>query len=244
MQHDTVTPYNTQEEKKEQVAQMFNNIAGRYDLLNSILSLGIHKGWRKKCVNLLAPRKPKTILDVATGTGDFAIACEKLNPESITGIDISEGMLAVGRTKLKSLKLDGLISLKTGNAETIFFPDNTFDAIVVGFGVRNFQDLKKGLKNLHRMLKPGGMLVVLEFSYPRNGFIKAFYNFYFSYITPFVGRLFSKDTRAYSYLTESVKAFPDNERFTGIMDELGYTNSRFSPLSFGIAAIYSGEKAK
>ncbi len=244
MQHDTVTPYNTQNEKKEQVAQMFNNIAGRYDLLNSILSLGIHKGWRKKCVSILEPRKPKTILDVATGTGDFAIACERLKPESIIGIDISDGMLQVGREKLKNLKLEGMISLKNGNAETVFFPDNSFDAIVVGFGVRNFQDLKKGLGNLLRMLKPGGILVVLEFSYPRNAFIKAFYNFYFSYITPFIGRIFSKDTRAYSYLTESVKAFPDNERFTSIMTELGYTNSSFEPLSFGIAAIYRGEKSK
>lgn len=244
MKHDTVTPYNSQTEKKEQVAQMFDNIAGRYDLLNSILSLGIHKGWRKKCVNILQAKQPKKILDVATGTGDFAIECAKLNAETIIGIDISDGMLKVGREKIKKLKLDGVISLKNGNAETIFFPDGSFDAIVVGFGVRNFQDLKKGLRNLHRMLKPGGQLIVLEFSYPRNGAVKAFYNFYFSYITPVIGRIFSKDTRAYSYLTESVKAFPDNERFTTLMNEIGYVNSTFSPLSMGIAAIYTGEKAK
>jgi demethylmenaquinone methyltransferase/2-methoxy-6-polyprenyl-1,4-benzoquinol methylase len=242
MQHDKVTPYNTKDEKKEQVAQMFDNIAGSYDLLNSILSLGIHKGWRKKCVNLLKAKQPKKILDVATGTGDFAIECAKLNPQSIIGIDISEGMMKHGREKLKRLNLDLVITLENGNAETVSFPDNSFDAIVVGFGVRNFQNLNAGLGNLHRMLKPGGQLVILEFSYPRNIFIKAGYNFYFSYITPFVGKLFSKDTRAYTYLTESVKAFPNNEKFTGILNVLHYKNTSFKSLSFGIAAIYYGEK--
>lgn len=242
MQHDNVTPYNTHEEKKEQVAQMFDNIAKRYDLLNSILSLGIHKGWRKKCVNLLKAKQPKKILDVATGTGDFAIECARLNPESIIGIDISDGMMKYGREKLKQLKLDSIISLKNGNAETVAFPDTSFDAIVVGFGVRNFQNLNTGLSNLHRMLKPGGQLIVLEFSYPKNVLIKNFYNFYFSKVTPFVGRIFSKDTRAYTYLTESVKAFPHNEKFTSILQELGYKNTSFKSLSFGIAAIYCGEK--
>jgi len=242
MQHDNVTPYNTADGKKEQVAQMFDNIAGSYDLLNSILSLGIHKGWRKKCLELLKSRNPKKILDVATGTGDFAIECAKLNPESIIGIDISEGMMKYGREKIKKLKLDSVISLKNGNAETIFFPDNSFDAIVVGFGVRNFQNLEVGLKNLHRMLKPGGQLVVLEFSYPKNTLVKASYNFYFSKVTPFIGRLFSKDTRAYTYLTESVKAFPHDEQFTEILNKLGYKNTSFKSLSFGIAAIYAGEK--
>ncbi|PBQ30828.1 bifunctional demethylmenaquinone methyltransferase/2-methoxy-6-polyprenyl-1,4-benzoquinol methylase UbiE [Sphingobacteriaceae bacterium] len=242
MQHDNVTPYNTQEEKKEQVAQMFDNIAKRYDLLNSILSLGIHKGWRKKCVNLLKAKQPKKILDVATGTGDFAIECAKLKPESIIGIDISDGMMKYGREKLKQLKLDSIISLKNGNAETVAFPDNSFDAIVVGFGVRNFQNLNTGLSNLYRMLKPGGQLIVLEFSYPKNVLIKNFYNFYFSKVTPFIGRIFSKDTRAYTYLTESVKAFPHNEKFTDILKTIGYKNTSFKSLSFGIAAIYAGEK--
>ena len=242
MKHDTVTPYNSQTEKKEQVAQMFDNIAKRYDLLNSILSLGIHKGWRKKCVKLLKDKQPKKILDVATGTGDFAIECAKLNPESIIGIDISDGMMRYGREKLKALKLDSIISLKNGNAETIFFPDNNFDAIVVGFGVRNFQDLNAGLSNLYRMLKPGGQLVVLEFSYPKNPLVKGFYNFYFSKVTPFIGRIFSKDTRAYTYLTESVKAFPHNEKFTEILSTLCYKNTSFKLVSFGIAAIYSAEK--
>ncbi|MCC6372861.1 MAG: bifunctional demethylmenaquinone methyltransferase/2-methoxy-6-polyprenyl-1,4-benzoquinol methylase UbiE [Bacteroidia bacterium] len=242
MKHDTVTPYNTGEEKKEQVAQMFDNIANRYDLLNSILSLGIHKGWRRKCVQLLRNKQPQNILDVATGTGDFAIECAKLNPKKITGVDISEGMMQFGREKLVKLNLDKLIILEYGNAETLSYADNTFDAIVVGFGVRNFQNLEKGLANLLRILKPGGQLVVLEFSYPRNPLVKGMYNFYFSYITPLVGRIFSKDTRAYTYLTESVKAFPNNENFTQIMKNLNYKNTNFKTLSLGIAAIYWGEK--
>lgn len=242
MKHNTITPYNTGEEKKEQVAQMFDNIANRYDLLNSILSLGIHKGWRKKCVNLLRAKNPQNILDVATGTGDFAIECAKLNPKKITGVDISEGMMQFGREKLKNLKLDGLITLEQGNAETLDFADNSFDAIVVGFGVRNFQNLEKGLANLYRILKPGGQLIVLEFSYPKNPLVKGLYNFYFSYITPVVGRIFSKDTRAYTYLTESVKAFPNNENFTAILNKLNYKGTSYKTLSFGVAAIYIGEK--
>ena len=242
MKHNTITPYNTPQEKKEQVAQMFDNIANRYDLLNSILSLGIHKGWRKKCVQLLKPKQPKFILDVATGTGDFAIECARLNPQKIIGVDISEGMMQFGREKLKNLKLDALINLEYGNAETLEFADDTFDAIVVGFGVRNFQDLEKGLANLRRLLKPNGQLVVLEFSYPKNWLVKSLYNFYFSYITPLIGKLFSKDTRAYTYLTESVKAFPNNDKFTDILNRLQYKNTSFKSLSFGIAAIYCGEK--
>ncbi len=242
MNHDNVTPYNSSQEKKEQVAQMFDNIANRYDLLNSILSAGTHKGWRKKCVNLLKEKQPKQILDVATGTGDFAIECAKLNPTKIIGIDISDGMMAFGKEKLKKLNLDHLISLENGNAETVTFQDNTFDAIVIGFGVRNFQNLEKGLTNLHRVLKPGGQIVILEFSYPTNILVKAFYNFYFSYITPLIGRIFSKDNRAYSYLTESVKAFPNNEKFVAILNNLNYKKVTYKSLSFGIAAIYQGEK--
>ncbi len=242
MKHDTITPYNSEKEKKEQVAEMFDNIANRYDLLNSILSLGIHKGWRKKCVNILKSKHPNTILDVATGTADFAIACAAIHPQKIKGIDISDGMLEIGREKIKRLKLDGFISLDNGNAETVTFPENSFDAIVVGFGVRNFQNLERGLNNLYRVLRPGGQLVILEFSYPRNWFVKTGYNFYFSYITPLIGKIFSKDTRAYSYLTESVKAFPNNENFVGILQKLHYKNTYFKSLSWGVAAIYYGEK--
>lgn len=242
MKHDTVTPYNSNDPKKVQVATMFDNISGRYDFLNSLLSFGTHKGWRKKCVKLLKAKNPKTILDVATGTADFAIECAKLNPTKITGIDISEGMMNVGREKLKKLSLDQLITLESGNAETVTYPDNSFDAIVVGFGVRNFQNLEKGLSNLYRVLKPGGTIVILEFSYPTNPVIKAGYNFYFSYITPLIGKIFSKDPRAYSYLMESVKAFPNNENFVAIMNKTGYKNTGYKGLSMGVAAIYTGEK--
>lgn len=239
---EPVTPYNTKDSKKEQVAQMFDNIAFRYDFLNSLLSLGIHKGWRKKCIKLIAGRKPKHILDVATGTGDFAIEAMKLNPETVLGVDISEGMMKHGREKLVKLNLDKKITLKYGDAETCDLPSNSIDAITVGFGVRNFENLEKGLENMLRILKPDGQLCVLEFSYPRKFPIKQLYTFYFKYITPFIGKLFSKDTRAYSYLPESVKAFPDNERFTTILEKVGYKNATFKTLSFGIAAIYVAEK--
>jgi demethylmenaquinone methyltransferase / 2-methoxy-6-polyprenyl-1,4-benzoquinol methylase len=242
MKHDNVTPYDSGDEKKVQVARMFDNIANRYDLLNSILSFGIHKGWRKKCVELLKKKQPRRILDVATGTGDFAIACMALDPEKVIGIDISDGMLNVGRQKISRLKLQDKITLENGNAETVNFADSSFDAIVVGFGVRNFQDLEKGLKNLHRILKPGGTLLILEFSYPKNPLVKGGYNFYFSYITPLMGKIFSKDKKAYSYLTKSVKAFPHNEEFVSLMSKVGYRSASFRILSFGIAAIYTGEK--
>lgn len=237
-----VKPYSSEESKKEQVAQMFDNIAFRYDFLNSLLSLGIHKGWRRKCVKLLADLKPKAILDVATGTADFALECVKLEPTRIVGVDISEGMMKFGREKIKKAGLDKLITLEYGDAETLKFDDNSFDAIVVGFGVRNFENLEKGLTNLRRILKPGGKLIVLEFSNPRNKLIKWAYNFYFNKVTPFIGRLFSKDVRAYTYLPESVKAFPDNERFIEILNKLNYSNNSYKSLSFGIAAIYSATK--
>lgn len=242
MKHDKVTPYNNQHSKKEQVAQMFDTISGRYDLLNSILSFGTHKGWRKKCVKMLAAKSPKSILDVATGTADFAIECAKLSPTKIIGIDISEGMMKIGRDKIKKLKLDNLITLEQGNAETLTYAENSFDAIVVGFGVRNFENLQKGLSNLFRILKPGGQIVILEFSYPTNPIIKAGYTFYFSYITPVVGKIFSKDQRAYSYLMESVKAFPNNSNFVTILNETGFKHTGYKGLSLGVAAIYYGQK--
>jgi demethylmenaquinone methyltransferase/2-methoxy-6-polyprenyl-1,4-benzoquinol methylase len=237
-----VTPYNKDSSKREQVEEMFDNIAFRYDFLNSLLSAGIHKGWRKKCVTKLEALHPKTILDVATGTGDFAIACAGLKPEKIVGIDISEGMMKVGREKLQKLNLQHLITLEKGDAETVNFATASFDAIVVGFGVRNFENLEKGLENLCRILKPGGKLIVLEFSYPRKFPIRQFYTFYFSYVTPLIGKLFSKDSRAYSYLPESVKAFPDNENFVAILKKCGFTTASFEPVTFGVAAIYEATK--
>jgi demethylmenaquinone methyltransferase/2-methoxy-6-polyprenyl-1,4-benzoquinol methylase len=237
-----ITPYNSNDSKKEQVAQMFDNIAFRYDFLNSLLSLGIHKGWRRKSIKLLAEKNPKHILDVATGTGDFAIAAMKLNPTKIIGIDISEGMMKFGREKLQKMNLDKIITLQYGDAETCDLPDNSMDAITVGFGVRNFENLEKGLTNMLRILKPGGQLSVLEFSTPRQFPMKQFYKFHFKYITPSVGKLFSKDASAYSYLPESIKAFPDNERFTAILEKVGYKKTSFSSVGLGLAAIYMAEK--
>ena len=242
MDHDKITPYNSAGDKKSQVAGMFDNISRRYDLLNDLLSLGIHKGWRKKCIRKLKALRPLHILDVATGTGDFALACMVLQPEKVTGIDISKGMLEVGRKKVSHKGLQDKIVLQEGDAETVNFADSSFDAILVGFGVRNFADLHKGLLNLNRMLKPGGSLIVLEFSYPRGAVVRSLYDFYFSRVTPFIGRIFSKDQRAYSYLTESVKAFPNNEKFVQLLEGTGFTKCSFEPLSLGIAAIYSASK--
>jgi demethylmenaquinone methyltransferase/2-methoxy-6-polyprenyl-1,4-benzoquinol methylase len=221
---------------------MFDNIAFRYDFLNSLLSLGIHKGWRKKCIKLIAAKRPKHILDVATGTADFAIGAMKLNPESVIGIDISEGMMKHGRKKLVKLGLDKKITLQYGDAETCDLPSNSVDAITVGFGVRNFEHLEKGLENMLRILKPGGQLCVLEFSSPKKFPVKQFYKFHFKYITPTLGKMFSKDTRAYTYLPESIKAFPDNERFTAILEKVGYKNASFSSVGLGLASIYLAEK--
>lgn len=239
---ETVTPYNNSDSKKDQVAQMFNNIAYRYDFLNSLLSLGIHKGWRRKCVQLISEKKPKHLLDVATGTADFAIECMKLNPVSVIGIDISEGMMKFGREKIEKLNLQNKISLQYGDAETCDLPSNSIDAITVGFGVRNFQNLEKGLQNMNRILKPGGQICILEFSTPRKFPMKQFYKFHFKYITPTVGKLFSKDSSAYTYLPESIKVFPDNERFVEILEKTGYYKATFQAVSFGLAAIYLAEK--
>ncbi len=239
---EPITPYNTTESKKEQVAQMFDNIAFRYDFLNSLLSLGIHKGWRRKCIKRIASKNPKYILDVATGTADFAIEAITLSPVSVIGIDISEGMMKFGREKITKLSLDKKITLKYGDAETCDLPSNSMDAITIGFGVRNFENLEKGLTNILRILKPGGQLCILEFSSPRKFPVKQFYNFHFKYITPTLGKLFSKDTRAYTYLPESIKAFPDNERFTAILQKVGYKNASFSPVGMGLASIYLAEK--
>lgn len=242
---ETITPYHTSSGKKEQVAEMFDNIAPKYDFLNQLLSLGIHKGWRKKSVKLLLPLAPKNMLDVATGTGDFAIEANKrLNPDKITGVDISEGMMKIGREKLKKLKLDHKIDLVIGDSESLPFAEHSFDAITVGFGVRNFENLEKGMAGMFRVLKPGGMLVVLEFSRPRTFPIKQLFNFYFNRVTPFVGKVFSKDNRAYTYLPESVSAFPDGDQFIAIMKKTGFSDCTWQPLTFGIASIYTGTKPR
>jgi demethylmenaquinone methyltransferase/2-methoxy-6-polyprenyl-1,4-benzoquinol methylase len=239
----TVIPYKELEEgKKEQVARMFNNISHRYDLLNRILSLGIDIRWRKQAVKILKSHKPEYVLDVATGTADFAIAALQAGPKKITGVDISEQMLAVGREKLARLNLTDKIELLSGDSENLAFKDNFFDAVIVSFGVRNFENLEKGMSEILRVLKPGGLLIVLEFSKPTGYFFKHIYNFYFKFILPSVGKLVSKDTAAYTYLPDSVNAFPYGKAFTDILDKTGFKNTKCKELTFGVSSIYTGLK--
>jgi demethylmenaquinone methyltransferase/2-methoxy-6-polyprenyl-1,4-benzoquinol methylase len=238
-----VKPYKEQQgTKKEQVATMFNNISAKYDFLNHFLSLGIDKLWRKKAIKLLSKHQPKSVLDIATGTGDFAIEALKLNPERIVGVDISEGMMAMGREKLKKRKLDQKITLQYGDSEELPFDSETFDAITVAFGVRNFQNLEQGLSEMKRVLTHNGTAVVLEFSKPKTFPIKQLFGFYSNYLIPFFGKLISKDKAAYTYLPESVAAFPEGDEFLHIMQKVGFTNTFRKPLTGGIATIYIGKK--
>lgn len=243
-EHDKVVPYEHSDlSKKEQVAEMFDDIAVRYDFLNRFLSAGIDVRWRKKALLQLKDINPKFILDVATGTADVAIMASKmLKPEKITGIDISEGMLEIGRQKIKKLHLENRIELVGGDSEAIKFDDNSYDAVTVAFGVRNFQQLEKGLNEIKRVLKPGGKLVVLEFSKPSLPLVKTIYNVYMKTITPNMGKLFSKNKEAYKYLDESIKKFPEGKQFIKILDDLGYHNTYQKPLSLGICTIYCGTK--
>jgi demethylmenaquinone methyltransferase / 2-methoxy-6-polyprenyl-1,4-benzoquinol methylase len=239
----TVVPYKEEKSgKKEQVARMFDNISRRYDFLNHFLSLGIDKGWRKKATELLRPLQPKTILDVATGTGDFAIQALVLNPDKVIGVDISEGMLDVGRKKLQDRGLNDRIELRSGDSENLPFGENNFDAVTVAFGVRNFENLVRGLQEIHRVLKPGGKVVVLEFSRPRRFPFKQVYSFYFKFILPKIGRLVSSDKAAYTYLPESVEAFPDGDSFLSILRSVGFNHTQCQVLTFGISSIYTGTK--
>lgn len=242
--HDNVVPdKDSVLSKKEQVAGMFDDIAGKYDFLNGFLSGGIDHSWRKKAIYHLKDLDPKIILDVATGTAEVAILASRLlNPNKIIGIDISNGMLEIGRSKIAKLGLQSKIELLNGDSEAIFFDDNTFDAITVAFGVRNFQHLEKGLIEIKRVLKPGGKLVVLEFSKPRIPFMRSLYNFYMKIVTPNMGKLFSKNRDAYKYLDESIKKFPEGKDFKIILDNLEYKKTYYKPLSLGICSIYCGEK--
>ena len=242
--HDIIVPSKDSDlSKKDQVADMFNNIAYRYDFLNRFLSAGIDIWWRKKAIRHLIKLSPKNILDVATGTADMAIMTTAiLHPDKITGIDISDGMLEIGRIKIKKLGLEKMIELLNGDSETIKFADNSFDAVTVAFGVRNFEHLEKGLGEIKRVLKPGGKLVILEFSQPQIAGVKQLYNMYMKLVARNVGKLFSKNRNAYKYLDESIKKFPEGKNFTLILDNLGYTNTYCKPLSLGICSIYCGEK--
>ncbi len=228
--------------KKEQIAAMFNSISGKYDFLNHLLSFGIDILWRKKAVQILRKNRPKLILDIATGTADFAIEALSLKPKKIIGIDISEGMLSVGREKLIKRNLTDKIELLVGDSETLPFKDNLFDAIIVSFGVRNFENLEKGLSDMLRVLKPGGKIVILEFSKPKSFPFKQIYQFYFRWILPKIGKLISKDRAAYTYLPDSVEAFPDGDNFLHILNKIGFQKSQCTPLTLGISSIYSGSK--
>ena len=232
------------ENKKAAVGAMFDSIADRYDFLNHFLSLGIDRTWRKKAIKIIS-RSPRhsRILDVATGTGDLAIAAMKLNPEKVTGIDISPGMLVIGREKIRQKGLSGRIELFHGDSQNIFFPDNSFDVTMVTFGVRNFTDPVKGLIEMNRVLLPGGMIMVLEFSKPTTFPFKHIFNFYFLRILPLFGRIVSKNREAYQYLPDTVMKFPDNEEFIKLLSLAGFTRINQKRLSFGIASIYTGFKS-
>jgi len=238
-----VTPYNDQQRsKKQQVEEMFDNIAHRYDFLNHLLSLGIDISWRKKAVKEIGKVNPKTILDVASGTGDFAFQALSLKPDKIIGFDLSEGMLKYGRQKAIEMKVDNVVEFVKGDSEQMPFADNTFDAMTVGFGVRNFEHLTVGLAEMHRVMRTGGRVAILEASNPPNAIIRWFYSLYFSNIVPFIGKLVSKDSRAYSYLPESVKAFPEGLEFVKILENIGFKNVKWQPLTFGACAMYLMEK--
>ena len=234
-----VTPYNTSESKKKQVAGMFNNVAGTYDFLNHFFSLGIDKLWRKKLVRMMGLQKPETILDVATGTGDLAIAEAALHPKKIVGIDISEKMLDAGKSKISKYPN---IEFHLGDGENIPFPDDSFDAVSVSFGVRNFENVPKGLLEMRRVLNENGKIYILEFSKPKNELFKKLYYFYFCTVLPFIGKLVSKDSNAYTYLPESVKQFPDGTAFVALMEEAGYKEIKCTTLTFGISTIYTAKK--
>ena len=240
----TVKPYKSSEKsKKEQVAEMFDNISSKYDFLNHFLSFGIDHYWRRKTISILKGQSPQLILDVATGTGDLAFsAFKRLQPKKIIGLDISKGMLEVGRVKIKRKNLEGSLEFIQGDSENLPFEDNYFDAVMVSFGVRNFEDLNAGLKEIYRVLKPTGQLLVLEFSKPKKFPIKQSYYLYSNFILPFFGKLISKDKSAYTYLPESVAAFPEGDAFLNELNKVNFKNTYYKLLSGGIASIYSAKK--
>ena len=242
--HDEVVPdKNSGLDKKQQVEQMFDEIAGNYDLLNRSMSMGIDQRWRKKALSTLQPLQPQKMLDVATGTGDVAIMAAKLlKPQSIIGVDLSEGMLNIGRKKIKDEGLDHVIQLQKGDSENLPFESNTFDAVTVAFGVRNFQNLENGLADILRVLRPGGQLVVLEFSKPTSKLYKPFYRIYMKTVCPLMAKAFSKNASAYTYLDESINRFPEGKHFTAILEKVGFAHTSIKKMTFGICSIYVGKK--
>ena len=238
-----VVPYKDEKSgKKEQVARMFNSISSNYDRLNHLLSLGIDRIWRKKAINYLSKFNPAKILDVATGTGDFAIQAAVIPASEVIGVDISEGMLEAGRIKIGKLGLSTRVRLETGDSEQLPYADNFFDAVIVAFGVRNFENLDRGLSEINRVLKPGGHFVVLEISEPERFPMKQIFGLYFHKLLPLAGRMISRDNYAYQYLPDSVVAFPKGEQFLIRMNLAGFKNNVWKPLTFGICAMYTGEK--
>jgi len=241
--HDQVTPYGRETvSKKAEVTEMFDNIATSYDLLNHALSMGIDILWRRRAIRLLSAYKPKRVVDIATGTADFAIEARKLNPDEIIGIDISPKMLEVGREKIAKQDLSGLIDLREGDSEALNLETDSVDAITVGFGVRNFQNLEKGMSEILRVLKPGKAAIVLEPSYPTRFPMKQLFGLHFRYITPLIGKIISGDNAAYTYLPDSVKAFPNGKVFTDICEKVGFSKAIYKPLTFGICSMYILEK--
>ncbi len=234
---------NSGESRKEQIAGMFDRVAHRYDFLNHFFSMGIDKIWRKKAIATIQPIQPKHILDVATGTGDFAIAAANaLQPKSVVGVDISNGMLEKGKEKIIQKKLENTISLQYGDSENLPFTEGQFDALTCAYGVRNFENLERGLSEMNRVIRNGGRLAILEFSHPKNFPVKQLYNLYFRYIVPKVGAAVSKDNAAYKYLPESVKVFPEGKVFCEILTRCGFKNVQAKPLTFGITTLYTAEK--
>ncbi len=241
MEHNKVTPYNTEYSKKSQVEDMFDNIAPKYDLLNHVLSMKIDVLWRNTLVNWLKKDQPKLVLDVATGTGDLAIAVQKGTHADVVGLDLSQQMLNVGIDKIRKQNLDGKISMQKGDAEQLPFEDNKFDGVTVAFGVRNFENMEKGLSELRRVVKDNKSIYILEFS-KVEGFLGPFYMFYFKNILPAIGKLVSKDNRAYTYLPDSVNAFPFGEKMKNILLNTGFKTVEYKKLSLGIATIYKATK--
>lgn len=238
-----IVPDNTSNlSKKAQVADMFNNIAARYDFLNHFLSMGIDKGWRKKAIAEAGAINPKKILDVATGTGDMAIAASALKPTQITGVDIADRMLEVGRKKISEQHLQQLITLQTGDSELMPFETGEYDVVMCAYGVRNFEHLEKGISEMNRVIRPGGKVVILEFSHPTGFPIKQLFKFYFKYILPTLGKMVSKHDTAYSYLPESVMAFPEGKKFCEILTRCGFKDAKARPLTFGITTLYTAFK--
>ena len=240
---EKIKPYNSTDEKGKVVEEMFDNIASTYDTLNHRLSWNIDKSWRKKAIRRLAPFSPKTILDIATGTGDFAIMSAKmLLPKTLIGADISDKMMEIGRQKVKEEGLDGIISFQKEDCLNLTFPSNTFDAVTAAFGIRNFQDLEKGLGEMYRVLKKGGHLCIIELTTPISFPMKQLFKIYSKVVLPFYGRLISKDSSAYDYLNKTIAAFPQGETMMKILQSAGFTKTSFTRLTFGICTMYIAEK--